>query len=215
MIRRGVGVALLLVSASIGLSGPGCLKEPAVDVSPHERKFKPRQYDDILKRWTRHRRIIKNFDTVVNTHITYLSAEYVSAHAVLYAKHYRLTEAEKRRYLVKRLAEVRGHHEFFMAATTADPRWNDFDRKESIWRITLNDDKGTRVKPLIVKRIKPTEVHRTYFPYVTVFHRTYHVIFPKTVGGKPFITPKSKWFKLVLACPLGSTELAWFIKSRS
>ncbi len=208
------GRVLALALSALAVASGACTREPAVDLRVPTRQYKAKEYPRVLKRWTRHRRIIKNFDTNLSVHVTYLSPEFVTAHAALYAKFYRLSRAERQRYLAKRLAEVRSHHEFFMGVTTADPTWNDFDRRSSIWRITLEDDKGTRVKPLTVKNITIKETHRTYFPYLSVFHRAYHVIFPKQVGGRPFITPQSRWFKLIIASPLGSTELAWFVRSR-
>lgn len=201
-----------LIALWVAGLGMGCLREPSVDLSVPQREYKPAEYEKVLKRWTRHRRIIKHFDTNLEVNVTYLAPEMVAAHAAVHARDYRLTRGERRRFLAKRLAEVQDRHEFFMAATTADPKWNDFDRKETIWRITLEDDRGTRVTPLAVTNLSVTEVHRVYFPYVTVFHRIYHVLFPRKVGGRPYVTPESRWFKLIIASPLGDTELAWFLQ---
>jgi hypothetical protein len=190
----------------------GCGGEPTVDLKVPERRFKPKHYPDVLERWTRHERIIQSFDTNLDVHITYLSPEFISAHAALYADHYKLSRAERKRYLARRLAEVETHHEFFMGATTADLSWNDFARKETIWRISLENDRGTRVKPLTIKRVRIRETHRVYFPYLSVFHRAYHLVFPKQVGSKPLITSTNRWFKLIIASPLGDVSLAWHIK---
>jgi hypothetical protein len=187
------------------------MREPAVDLGTPKREYKADEYAKVLKRWTRQRRIIKHFDTNLEVNVTYFSAEMAAVHAAQHAQDYRLSRGERRRFLAKRLSEVGARHEFLMAASTADPAWNDFDRKETIWRLTLVDDRGTRVTPLVVSNISVTEVHRVHFPYVTVFHRLYHVLFPRQVGGRPFITAKSRWFKLVIASPLGDTELAWFV----
>jgi hypothetical protein len=207
----------LLVSSlallALAAPGAGCGREPGVDLRVPTRRFKAKHYPEVRKHWTRHGRVIQNFDTNLEVHVTYLSPELVSAHAALYAEHYQLSRAERQRYLAKRLAEVKAHHEFFMGATTADHSWNDFDREASIWRITLEDDQGTRVRPLAVKRIDVKETHRVYFPYLSVFHRAYHLVFPRQVGKKPFITPDNRWFKLIIASPLGDVTLAWFIKA--
>jgi hypothetical protein len=183
-----------------------------VDLTATPRPFKPEEYEGVLKRWTRARQVIRAFDTIINVNVTYLSPEHTGAYAALYGKHYRLTQAEQRRFLAGRLAEVRSRHEFYMAVTTADPDWNDFDQDNSIWRITLWDDHGTRVKPLAIKKLTVTEVHRAYFPYTSVFHKVYHLVFPRQVGGKPFITTQSRYFKLVITSPRGAAELAWFVR---
>jgi len=202
-----------LVATFLGMVWGGCPHKDLVDMSPRVRDFKPEQYKDIRKRWTRNRLVIRTFDSVINTTVTYLSPEFVSAYVARYAEDYRMTRAERQRLLAARLAEVRTHHEFYMAATTADRAWNDFHRKKSIWRITLEDDRGTRVRPLSIKKLRVNQVHRHYFPYTSVFHKGYLLKFPRIVGGKPFITPSSKFFKLMITSPMGSARLVWFIKT--
>jgi len=181
-------------------------------MSPRARSFQPEQFPEIRKRWTRNRLVIRTFDSVINATVTYFSPEFVSAYVAKYADDYRMTRVERKRLLAARLVEARTHHEFYLAATTADRAWNDFHKKKSIWRITLEDDRGTRVKPLSIKRLKVNEVHRSYFPYTSVFHKAYLLKFPCTVGGKPFITGANKFFKLMIASPMGSAHLAWFIQ---
>jgi len=211
--RRHASSALVLgVALLAGLAG--CPRNPTVDLGLPRQSFTPADYKRVLDRWTRHRRVIRQFDTNLDVHATYLSKEFVTAHAALYADHYHLTPGEKRRYLAKRLAEVSSHHEFFLGVTTADSAWNDFDRKDSIWRISLEDDHGTRVRPLAVRKVAIRETHRIYFPYLTRFHSAYHVIFPVRVGSKPFVTTRTRWFKLIIASPLGAAELGWYVKPR-
>lgn len=208
-------VGLVLAAALAVLTGlAGCARNPTVALGLPRRTYKASDYARVLDRWTRHRRVIRHFDTNLDVHATYLSREFVVAHAALYADYYHLTPGEKRRYVAKRLAEVSAHHEFFLGITTADSAWNDFDRKGSIWRISLEDDRGTRVRPLAVRKITIRQTHRIYFPYLSRFHSAYHVIFPVRVGGKPFVTARTRWFKLIIASPLGAAELGWYVKAR-
>jgi hypothetical protein len=200
------------VVAAAACAWGGCPRKDLVDLSGRTRTFKPDDYDKIRERWTRNRLVIRTFDSVINATVTYLSPEFVSAYVARYAQDYRMTRAERRRLLAARLAEVRAHHEFYLAATTADRAWNDFHQNRSIWRITLEDDRGTRVKPLSIKRLKINEIHRHYFPYTSVFHRAYLLKFPRTAGGKPFISSASKHFTLMIASPMGSARLVWFVK---
>jgi len=199
--------------ALVVLSG-GCSRANLVDMSSSARTFKPEQYKEIRQRWTRNRLVIRTFDTVINATVTYFSPELVSAYVARYAKDYRMTRGSERRLMAARLAEARKHHEFYLAVTTANREWNDFHRSKSMWRITLEDDRGTRVKPLSIKRLRVNQVHRHYFPFTSVFHKVYLLKFPRTVGGKPFITGNNGFFRLRIASPMGSASLAWFIKPR-
>ncbi len=201
------------VIIALGVVWGGCSRAKLVDMTSRTRTFKPEQYDDIRKRWTRNRLVIRTFDSVINATVTYFSSEMVSAYVARYAKDYRMTRAERRRLLAARLAEVRTHHEFYMAVTTANREWNDFHRPKSVWRITLEDDRGTRVTPLSIKRLRVNQVHRHYFPYSSVFHRVYLLKFPRTVGGKPFITGANGFFRLMIASPMGVAALSWLIKA--
>jgi hypothetical protein len=203
----------LAVIVALGVPAAGCSRANLVNMSPGARTFKPEQYEDIRKRWTRNRLVIRTFDSVINATVTYFSSEMVSAYVARYADDYRMTRGSQKRLLAARLAEVHSHHEFYMAVTTANREWNDFHRPKSIWRITLEDDRGTRVKPLSIKRLRVNQVHRHYFPYTSVFHRVYLLKFPRTVGGKPFITGANRFFRLMIASPMGSASLAWFIKT--
>jgi hypothetical protein len=207
--RAAAGLVLLAVAAETLLVG--CRPE-RVDVTLTPRTFKADDYSRILWRWTRSRRLIRSLDTVLGVEATYLSPELMAAYAARYSEHYQLTAGEAAAVRASRLADATARHEFFLAAMTSNPDWNDLDRPASIWRLTLVDDQGTRASPIAVKRVRPSEVHRAYFPYVTPFHQVYQIAFPRTVAGKPFITPATRFLKLVMACPLGSTELVWFVK---
>jgi hypothetical protein len=68
------------------------------------------------------------------------------------------------------------------------------------------------VKPLKIKKLRVTQVHRTYFPYTGLFYKAYRVIFPRTAGGKPFITARSRFFKLLVASPLAAADVSWIVK---
>jgi len=207
--RAAAGILLLAVAAETLLAG--CRPE-RVDVTLTPRTFKADDYSRILSRWTRSRRIIRSFDTVLGVEATYLSPELMAAYAARYAEHYQLAAGEAAMLRESRLKDATSRHEFFLAAFTSDPDWNDLDRPTSMWRLTLVDDQGTRASPLSVKRVRPSEVHKAYFPYVTPFHQVYLISFPRTVASKPFITPATRFLKLALACPLGSTELVWFVR---
>jgi len=208
MSRRLPGLLTLLLLLCLS----GCFKTKPVDLRKPTRTFSKDDYEDVRDHWSRSRRVIRSFDTVIQASVTYQSQEFVSAYAARFASDYGFTKAERQRWLAARLSEVRSRHEFYFTVTTSNREWNDFERKNSIWRITLEDDRGTRVQPLVIKRLKITAVHRTYFPETSVFHRAYLLLFPNTVGGKPFITSQSKWFRLRVAGPLASTHFGWNVK---
>jgi hypothetical protein len=209
MIRRGALVAALLS----GLLASGCLRSERVDVGTTPGTFRADEYARVLRRWTRAKLVVHSFDTLLHGEVTYLSPEFMAAYTALYAEQYQLSRKEAAAFRTLRLADVTTRHEFFLAAATSDPTWNDLERDTTMWRITLVDDRGVRARPISVERLRPTEVHRAYFPYLNAFHRVYHLIFPRTASGQPFVTPATRFFKLVLTCPLGAAEFTWFVKA--
>lgn len=191
-------------------SAAGC-KPPAVDLSQGSRAYKPKHYDAVLKRWTREGKVIRHFDTNLHVYATYWSWDFTWAYAVKRAKAFRLTAARASAMRAGLLKEKTSHHEFYLAATTQEERWNDFDDNDSIWKITLVDDKGRQVDPVRIDKIDPlTAVHKSFFPHTRLFFMGYTVKFPRQLAdGSEFIPAGSRKLTLQIAGPKGVVRLTW------
>src|SRR5256885_11940883 len=69
-------------------------------------------------------------------------------------------------------AEAEEQLEFFISASTSSPQWNDFDRDNSIWRVTLESEDHERVD-CKVRRLRASANLRVIFPYISDYAKTY------------------------------------------
>lgn len=120
-----------------------------------------------------------------------------------------LSEAETTARLeFERLDAVR-HLDFFVGLYTADRRWNDLERPNSIWRVELDTGHATFL-PLSVQRIDRPDANLTaLYPYLTRFWVAYRIRFPSLdTAGAPLFPPDAPVL-LRLSSAAGKFELRW------
>jgi len=205
---------LLIVCMAAACSSSGAY----VNIGRTPVQFKAGDYPDVLKRWTRHYRIIRQFDTALDLHATMLSWEFRWAYTVALSRWYRLTEAEKKRMWERQQQDLDAGVDFIVAAASSDSSWNDLEKgtpdpamapgeavKHSMWRLTLEVDSAAPVLPVEIRVIDPvSKLHRDMFPYAGFFHRLYLVRFPK--GSVP---EHARVIRLRAASSLGAGGLKW------
>ncbi len=202
-----VGIVLVFGLGSCGAAG--------VDLGTSPRSYKSSDYEKVLHRWTRTGRIFDHFDTNLKAYATYFSWDFTWAYAVRWAKTYRLDGKEAVALRRRLLSEKAKHHEFYLAVTTQDLRWNDLDHDDSIWQVRLVTSAGVKIAPSKIERIVPIKaVHRSFFPYTKTFYYAYRVRFPVTVAGNKVLGPHLKWFALRFSGPKGVVSLRWTTRSR-
>lgn len=181
-------------------------------------QYTARDYANVLKRWTRHYRIIRQFDTSLDIHATLLSWDFRWAYTVALSRWYRLTETEKKSMWARQQQDMDAAVEFIVAAVSSDNAWNDLEKgaptpsaapgetvKRSLWRVTLDVDALPPVLPLEIRVIEPiSRLHRDMFPYIGFFHRLYLVRFPKDS-----IPEHARVIRLRFASSLGAGSLKW------
>lgn len=207
-------LSLLIVCMAAACSSSGAY----VNIGRTPVQFKASDYPDVLKRWTRHYRIIRQFDTALDLHATMLSWEFRWAYTVALSRWYRLTEAEKKRMWERQQQDLDAGVDFIVAAASSDSSWNDLEKgapdpamapgeavKHSMWRLTLEVDSAAPVLPVEIRVIEPvSKLHRDMFPYAGFFHRLYLVRFPK--GSVP---ENARVIRLRAASSLGAGGLKW------
>ncbi|MCB9645545.1 MAG: hypothetical protein H6730_02950 [Deltaproteobacteria bacterium] len=184
----------------------------------HERKLRLNSdhvlgaddYEEILQAWTRSDEVYHDLDSVLFAHATFHSSEVRRAfglrHPVMYGPG---SEEASRLLLTGPDAEL--HHEFFFSGATHLPEWNDFDKPDSIWRITLQADDREPVEAQ-VERIKTNANLRVIYPYITDYAKTYRLRFPLTTPeGDPVLTPRTRVMHLTITSALGTAHMAWVL----
>ena len=171
-------------------------------------------YSGQLERWTRHSRIIRELDTSLRVHATLLAPAFRSAYVARYAELFKLPASERDQLRDTLREEWRESYSFVVVVSTHDYEWNDFDQKDSIWRVSLFNDNAQEVKPSLVRRERrPTVTDKTLFPHLEEFYQLYRFRFPRVLAnGQPLVGSDTEKLSLRLAGPLGHTDLVWRLK---
>lgn len=165
-------------------------------------------YSAVLHRWTRKDAVYDGLDSKLFVWATFHSPDFRRVFLLRHTDVYGPGSEEANRLLLT-APDAEEHLEFFFSASTGSPEWNDFERPNSIWRVTLEGDEHERVEGR-VERIKSNANLRVIYPYITDYARTYAVRFPRTApSGAVVIGAHTREFTLRFASALGTATLTW------
>jgi hypothetical protein len=204
-------LARLLVMA-VGAAHVGCASQaPSVDFSGATKHYRADDYAGVYATWTRHAKLVKDVGTVMEIWATFKSWDFRQAYIAKYAKAYDLHQGERETLAKSQQETARAVFEIHLVAQSTVDRWNDLDRRNSAWRITLLDGTGAELAPSSIKVEKVPEIYETeFFPNRTPFSRTYNLRFVRPDGGgDAFVGPESGRLVLRIASPMGRVEVAW------
>lgn len=209
--KEGAGAAAPPVVPSAAPAAPAATAAAPKTSVPSQKPG----YEAVLGRWTGGAKIYEGIETRLIITATYKGFPFREAYIERYAKGYQLDDDYKKSLIEREKEAVEEANEFFFTAYTPEDRWNDFDSKDSIWRLFLEDDTGKRLVPLSVKRAEKGDPFiREFFPYIDPWSAAYTVKFPKySAEGKDSIPGNaSKFLKLTVTGILGKGEIIWQLK---
>ncbi len=185
-----------------------------VDFSEVTRDYRPTDYSSVYESWTRHEKLVGDVGTIIEGWATHESWGFRQAYVSQYASIYDLSDSDRATLMRSQLDASRASYEFHVAAQTTTDRWNDLERKNSPWRVTLLDATGAELGPTSIQVVKLPEIYESrFFPGRTEFTRTYQISFARpSSGGQPFAGPASGRLTLRFASPLGRIEFVWDAK---
>lgn len=206
MIGRG---PLLVIAATF----VACQSDKAVrvDFSETTRHYTEVDYHDVYERWTRHDFVMHDVEKALEVWATFKSWDFREAYIERYASVYSLSEADRSKLRAGQLSALHDAYEFNLTAQSANYKWNDLEKANSPWRVTLIDALGHEL-PLETAVIKvqklPDAYEREFFPAKTPFSKTYSLRFVPP-ANTDFAGIKSGSIILRIASPIGRIELSW------
>jgi len=165
-------------------------------------------YQNVLARYSSRQEIYDGFDTRLFAGATLQTLAFREARVRRRAAFQALPQAKVDELLAQERAEAAQSHTFFLGTHANDYKYQDFDFKNSIWRVALVTPAG-EVTPSRVRRLGRADLEmRAYYPYTGVFWVGYEVQFPLAFSnGQPVIPPDTQQVTLRLASTLGQAEL--------
>jgi hypothetical protein len=209
------GVAILALA--VGLLGAckplAAIPDRVEDVAHTQAAADQSDYNQALKAWTRSGSIYRRFGTELLVTATYQSLPFREAYVSAYSQAQQLTQEQKEALGQRQLAEAGESHEFLVAAFVPESEATDLANPASGWRLYLEGDRGDRVSPQDLRRIrKITPLITGFYPYVTAaWAKVFKVRFPtrNPGSGDPFPAPGDQTLSLVITSPSGMARLTW------
>jgi hypothetical protein len=206
---------LRVFAATVCLLALGCsstLKPPVVgERGPQVPDSKEEsEYQATLDRYTSRAEIYDLMDTRLFTAATYQSWPFRDARVHRLGIFQVHPPVLVERNLSLERADFESFHEFFLGVHVNYSRYDDFDRKDSIWRIVIATREG-ETTPLAVRRVGRSDLNlRAMYPYLDEFWVAYWVRFPrKTAFGTDVIPPGTNRFTLRIASTLGRADFSF------
>lgn len=195
-----------LILAVLLVTFAGCSKKAVKPDHPRP------EYSRVLDAQTRSAKVYSGLDAVLFMTATYKTMEFREAYVDLYVKGYEVDTAYTAAIFDRERDANDKYNEIFVAAYTPQTRLNDFDRRDSVWRLYLDDNEGNRLTPVSVTRVDTADpLIKKFFPYIDPWSSAYLVRFPKysVTGTEPIPGPGTEFLKLVVTGVMGRGEMEW------
>jgi len=173
------------------------------------------EYSDVLSRWTRSAKVFDGIDARIYLSATYKDTSYIAAYVLRYSKAYKLDEDYAMALSERELGEADKYNEFFISVYTPDESWNDLEKRDSIWRLYLEDGTGARLLPVSITRVdKGDPLVREFFPYFDMWSAAYRVKFPRysETGTEPIPNDLTGYLRLTVTGIMGEGTLEWRLR---
>lgn len=199
----------LVMLAAATLASVGACAEPKAVLYRQNSTLTAEDYQGVLETWTRSDKVYKRLDNIIFVTATYHSPELRRAFALAFPDIYGHGGDVTRRELVDLTGDVEQFHTFFLTAFTPDRKWNDLEKVDSIWHMTLAGS-GSAVNPHTIELVNIDENLRTVYPHIDRFDKAYLVRFPLIdTSEELLIGPETKSFTLRIASALGVAQPTW------
>jgi len=182
-----------------------------VEFGPSARRFHSRDYEQVYDRWTRHETVLHETDTALEAWATYRSAEFREAFVARYAEAYQLDAGETERLRQAQHDAAALSYDFIVTTQSNNYKWNDIEKKNSPWRVSLIDGAGHVITPDELREERfPDLFHQAFYPSKTPFSKTYSIRFNHSVEhDDAFPGERTGSLTLRLAGPYGHLDLVW------
>jgi hypothetical protein len=166
-----------------------------------------RAYQKTLDHFTANREVYVGFDTRFLAAATYQSPSFRVARVKREAVFLQHPPELVSKALADEERDGAQFIDFVFGVHVNERRFEDFDKKDSVWRVVLVSEAG-QTTPLSIERLGRSHLHlRAYYPYLDDFWVAYRFRFPRvTASGQPSVPAGAKTLTLRIASPLAAAD---------
>jgi len=168
-------------------------------------------YKDTIDHWIKHDEIHKNLICLADSYALFQSWEVRQA----YLDAVRDKKVPSPEFIeILRERQVKQHengNEFYLGLYCYDEDWFDLTGQDPVWRMTLSNDSGDIVRPIIIEEmVIPSDQAWAFLDFMTAGRKVYRVVFPKNnENGDIILSSTTKWFSLDCHSFLGRLSMKW------
>lgn len=210
--RKRQGALTLIVALGAGLGVSCVTRAPVVvEFGTPSHRFHSSDYEQVYQRWTRHETVLHETDTALEAWATYRSSEFREAFVARYADAYQLDANETDRLRQAQHDAGTVSYDFILTTQSNNYKWNDLEKKNSPWRVSLIDGAGHVITPDELREERfPDLFQQAFYPSKTPFSKTYSIRFNHSVEhDEVFLGERSGSLTMRLAGPYGHLDLVW------
>ncbi|MCC6811180.1 MAG: hypothetical protein IT381_27365 [Deltaproteobacteria bacterium] len=201
--------ALLLLTLA-----PACARNFKPTLTPKD-TIGPRDYGTILDLWTRTDQAFLAFEHKITVKATMITPMLRLAYAARFPEVYgyggQVTRSE-----MKDAGTPEETLNFFVACYTAQFKWNDLHKTDSIWHVSIqrlqdgSKDAEITIDARAIEKVKIDENMLTIYPYLTPFDSGYIVRFPlSTLDGAMLIKDGRNRLRMRIASSFAEAAMQW------
>ena len=163
------------------------------------------EYREVLEKWTREGSIHKGLGTELLVTATYECEEFRTAFVKEYGRLYMQSPQESQKMIDDQARAARDYDGFLVSIYTPKREWDDFAKKDSLWKVYLIRDGSMKTEPLEIRKVKRDRaMSEVFYPFISAWTSIYVFRFEKKNQLQA-----SQSLDLVLASPSGSATLRW------
>ncbi len=171
MNKTFASIALALALIAAGCAG----KRQSVDFSMH----RDRILEDVAHN-TRTEKVYRDLDTILVADVFFYDQRIKRDFINAVRGEGRIDQAQADAMLAESAAKEAKEVEFLAGVYTGDKRWNDLEKKDSMWKVALQTADGAWIAPAEITRLKLDKMQDAWlFPFLTEWKFIYRISFPR------------------------------------
>ena len=144
-----------------------------------ERLIPSPSYESTFEKCSRYDRIYTGLSAVAFLNITYQSLEFRKAYIKELSRLKMLSLQEQKELIDVNIKEDSEYFTFILRVYTAKNEWNDFHKGDSIWKITLSNNRKEIIEPNTIEVLKEKPMLNFFYPDINRWVRVYLIAFKK------------------------------------
>ncbi len=170
MHMRFVALALLFIAIT-GCAG----KRTTVDFT-----LVPERIQDDVKRNVRTEKVYRDLDTIFIADVFYYDQRIRQDYIQTSLQKGWIDSVQADKMMAESKENEQKEVEFVAGIYTSDKRWNDFEKENSMWKVSLETPDGRWIAPSSIEKLKLEKMRDAYlFPFLTEWKFIYRITFPK------------------------------------